>query len=206
MSAQVDRLAEGDRDGMEVADPPVLRALDRAADDRHTLLHSDHRRAGKHLAGLTLLPRPFGEHAQRIATPHDVAHDADRLAIGFATTHRRRPEESDERPDDRVVVRLLLRHVVEGSWHDGTERPRIEPGEVVEAEDDGAVGRNAFAPVHAQRRTRADRRIEERPAKELCEWVAFHERVAARLCLASSAMRLTTSSTSRSVVSICSAS
>src|SRR4051812_552351 len=150
MSAQVDRLAEGDRDGMEVAEPPVLRALDRAAHDRHALLHSDHRRTGKHLAGLTLLPRPLREHAQRIATPHDVAHDADRLAIGLATTHRRRPEESDERPDDRVVVRLLLRDVVEGSWHDGTERPRIEPGEVVEAEDQGTIRRNAFAAVHAQ--------------------------------------------------------
>src|SRR3954452_21358153 len=148
MSAQVDRLTEGDRDRMEVAEAPVLRALDRAADDRHALLHSDHRRTGKHLAGLTLLPRPLREHAQRIAAPHDVAHDADRLAIGLTTTHGRRPEEPDERADDRVVVRLLLRDVVEGSRHDGTECPWVEPREVVEAEDEGAIGRNAFAAVH----------------------------------------------------------
>src|SRR3954464_6171296 len=206
MSAQVDRLAECDRDGMEVAEPPVLRALDRAADDRHALLHGDHRRTGKHLAGLTLLPRPLREHAERFAAPHDVAHDAHRLAIGLTTTHRRRPEEPDERPDDRVVVRLLLRDVVERSWHDGTERPWIEPGEVVEAEDQGAIGRNAFAAVHTQRRARADRRIEEGPAKELSDLGAVHGRDAARRCSTSSAMRLTTSSTSRSVVSICSAS
>src|SRR3954453_8036659 len=145
MSAQADRLPEGDRDRMEIAEPPVLRAVDRAAHDGRALLHGDHRRARKHLAGLTLLPRPLREHAQRIATPHDVAHDADRLAVGLTTTHRRRPEEPDERADDRVVVRLLLRDVVERSWHDGTERPRIEPREVVEAEDQGAVGRNALA-------------------------------------------------------------
>src|SRR3954453_23667069 len=137
MSAQVDRLAEGDRDGMEVAEPPVLRALDRAAHDRHALLHSDHRRTGKHLAGLTLLPRPLREHPQRIAAPDDVAHDADRLAIGLATTHRRRPEEPDERADDRVVVRLLLRDVIEGSGRKGTEPPRAEPGEGGEEGDRG---------------------------------------------------------------------
>src|SRR3954447_18469919 len=206
MSAQVDRLTEGDRHRMEVAEAPVLRALDRAADDWHSLLHSDHRRTGKHLAGLTLLPRPLREHAQRIAAPDDVAHDADRLAIGLATTHGRRPEEPDERADDRVVVRLLLRDVVERSRHYGTERPRIEPGEVVEAEDERTIGRNAFAAVHAQRRTRADRRIEERPTKELSDLGAVHGREAASRCSTSSAMRLTTSSTSRSVVSICSAS
>src|SRR6478752_3033024 len=139
MLAQVDRLAEGDRDRMEIPEPPVLRAVDRAAHDRHALLHGDHRRTGKHLAGLTLLPRPFREHAQRVATPHDLAHDADRLAIGLTATHRRRPEEPDERADDRVVVRLLLRDVVERSRHDGTERPRIEPGEVVEAEMSGPL-------------------------------------------------------------------
>src|SRR3954452_25391508 len=152
MSAQVDRLTEGDRDRMEVAEAPVLRALDRAADDRHALLHGNHRRTGKHLAGLTLLPRPLREHAQRIATPDDIAHDADRLAVGLTTAHRRRPEEPDERTDDRVVVRLLLRDVLERSWHDGTERPWIEPGEVVEAEDQGAIGRNALAAVHTHRR------------------------------------------------------
>src|SRR3954453_21971874 len=112
MSAQVDRLAEGDRDGMEVAEPPVLRALDRAADDRHALLHSDHRRTGKHLAGLTLLTRPLREHAERFAAPHAVAPYAHPPAIRHTTTRRSGPEEPDERPDDRVVVRLLLRDVV----------------------------------------------------------------------------------------------
>src|SRR3954464_2331075 len=167
MSAQADRLAEGDRDRMEVAEPPVLRAVDGAAPDRRALLQGDHRRARKHLPGLALLARPFREHAQRIAAPHDVAHDADRCSTGLTTTHRRRPEEPDERADDRVVVRLLLRDVVERSRHDGTERPRIEPGEVVEAEYERTIGRNSFAAVHAQRRARADRRIEERPTKEL---------------------------------------
>src|SRR5436190_3278647 len=128
MSAQVDRLAEGDQDRMEVAEPPVLRALDRAAHDRHALLHSDHRRTRKHLAGLTLLPRPFREHAQRLAPPHDIAHDADRLAIGLTTTHRRGPEEPDERAGNRIVVDFLLGDVVERSWDDGTEPPRNEPG------------------------------------------------------------------------------
>ena len=42
MIADVERLAKRDRDRVEVSEPPVLRAVDRAADDRGALLHGDH--------------------------------------------------------------------------------------------------------------------------------------------------------------------
>ena len=122
--------------------------MDRTADDRRSLLHRDHGRAAFHLARLTLLPRPFGEHAKRVPAPDNLAHDPDRLAIGLAAANRRRPEEPDERADDRVVVRLLLRNVVERPRNDGSERPGVEPGEVVEAEHDRTIGGNAVPAVH----------------------------------------------------------
>src|SRR5688500_13704943 len=112
MAAEVERLAERDRDGMEVAEAPVLRAVDRGAHDRHAFLDGDQGRTRTYRARLTLLARPFGEHAQRVAATHDVAHHPDRLTIGLAAPHRDRAEDADERPDEPVVVRLLLGDVV----------------------------------------------------------------------------------------------
>src|SRR5687768_16154890 len=103
MAAEVDRLPERDRDGMEVAEAPVLRAVDRAAYDRHAFLNGDQRRTRTYRPRFTLLPRPFGEHAQRVPPPHDVAHHPDRLTIGLAAPYRDRAEDADERPDEPVV-------------------------------------------------------------------------------------------------------
>src|SRR5438067_10018352 len=109
MPAEVERLAEGDRNRMEVAELPVLRPVNRTADDRYLLLDGDHRGTAAHGPGLTLLTRPLREHAERVTSPHDLAHDPNRLAVRLAAAHRRRPEEADERPDDWIVVGLLLR-------------------------------------------------------------------------------------------------
>ena len=91
------RLAPGDRARVEVAELPVLRAVDRAADDRHVLLHRDHRGAGLHLARHARpLARPLDEDAERAAVAHDLAHLANRFAVGLAAADCERPELADE--------------------------------------------------------------------------------------------------------------
>src|SRR5439155_15553102 len=47
MVAHVERLAEGDRDRVEVTEAPVLRAVNRAADDGRAFLDGDHGGAGQ---------------------------------------------------------------------------------------------------------------------------------------------------------------
>src|SRR5581483_3887509 len=72
------RLAPGDRRRREVAELPLERAVDRAAEERYVLLQSDHRRARLHRSRLArALPRPLREHAEHSPLAHHLAHAAD---------------------------------------------------------------------------------------------------------------------------------
>src|SRR5262249_47360040 len=94
---EAERLAPGDRDRMEVADLPCLRAVDRAGHNRDVLLQGDHRRAWHRLprdAGP--LPRPLDEEAERVAVVNETAHRSHGLTVRFTATDRRRAEGADQ--------------------------------------------------------------------------------------------------------------
>src|SRR6476660_4496844 len=160
MAGDVERIAEGDRDRVEVPRFPELAPVDGAADDGCSFLHSDHRGAGQYRPGLQLLPRSFREHAECVAAVDDLAHEPNRLAVGFTAADGDRPEGADELPDERSVVRLLLRDVVERARDLRPDRPGVGPGEVVEAEHDRTVQGNSVAAVHPERRGDARQAVE----------------------------------------------
>ena len=90
VAVEAHRLAPRDRRRGEVAELPVLRAVDRTAHDRHALLQRDHRRARLHLArNAAQLPRPLDEDAEHAAVTHDLAHAAHGFAIRLAAPHTR---------------------------------------------------------------------------------------------------------------------
>src|SRR6478609_5562337 len=162
MAGDVERLAEGDRDRVEVPGFPELAPVDGAADDGRSFLYRDHRGAGKHRPGLQLLPRSFRKHAECVAAMDYLAHEPNCLAVGFTAADGDRPEGADQLPDERRVVRLLLRNVVERARDLRPDRPGVGPGKVVEAEHDRAVQRNSIAAVHAEWRSDARQAVEER--------------------------------------------
>src|SRR5204863_7511712 len=110
---EAQRLAPGDRRGGEVAELPVLRAVDRAADDGHALLDRDHCGAGLHRPGdARALPSALDEEAEHVALSHDLAHPPHRVAIRLAAPDGDRAEDADELAEPRDLVRLGLRHEI----------------------------------------------------------------------------------------------
>src|SRR5687768_13607525 len=100
-------------------------------------------------------------------------------------------------------MRLDLRHEVDRARRDGAVDGRIDPVEVVEGEDDTARARHAFRPVVADRREDAHERLDREATGRPDGVDPVH---ATALERTSCSIRDTTSSTSRSVVSICTAS
>src|SRR6266542_360829 len=206
VGVEVEWLAEGDRNRVEVPEPPVLRAVDRTANHGRALLDRDHRRAGLDLTGFPLLTRAFWEHAQGVSPPNDLPHQTDRLTIRFASADGQGSEDPEEGAEERGAHGLLLGDVVHRARDHGADRPRVEPREVVEAEDDRAVTRDALRAVVAQRRERPHERAEERPPDQPRSLRAVHGRGAAARSCTSRSICATTSSTWSSVVSIWTAS
>src|SRR5215208_3556986 len=109
-AVEAHRVAPGDRDGVEVAGPPVLRPVDRTADDGDIVLERDHPRARLDLPGdAGSLARPLHEEAERVPVADDLPHQAHGLAVGLAASHSEGPERADQLTQPRDAVRLGLR-------------------------------------------------------------------------------------------------
>ena len=76
------------------------------------------------------------------------------------------------RADDRIVVRLLLRDVVERARHVRADRPGVEPGEVVEAQNEPPFAGMRSRPYTRRRSRRASplpqRRVAPPPGRSAC--------------------------------------
>ena len=88
-----------------------------------------------------LLPRAFDEEPERVALADDLAHRANRLAVGLAAAHRARAEGADQLAEAEVAVDLALREEVDRPRAARAEGRRIEPREVVHREHDAAFER-----------------------------------------------------------------
>ena len=86
-----------------------------------------------------------------VAAANHLAHESNCLSIGLTAAHRQRPEDADERARERRVVRLLFRDVIDRARTSDSDRPGVEPREVVEAQDDRPVPRDPFDTVRPQR-------------------------------------------------------
>jgi len=170
--------------------------VDRAADDRHVLLHGDHRGARLHDAGHTgALARPFDEDAEAAAVAHDLAHVPHRLPIRLAAADRERAELTDELPEPRDAMHLGLRDVEGVARVRDREERDVDPREVVERDDDAAFPWDPLLAVGAQPRRARGERAERVPADEPRDVLPLHDRTSASICS-------TTSSTVLFVVSI----
>src|SRR5690349_1379335 len=185
---------------MEVPELPRLRAVNRAADDRHLLLHRDHRRARLHDSGhARALPRPLDEDAEAAALADDLAHPPHRLTIRLAAADRERVELADELAEPGDPVRLRLRD--EGGIarvRDREERD-VDPGKVVERDDETALARDAIPTVDPNARHDPGEVPERRAAEDPRDVFVRHAAARSRT---SASISSTTSSTVLCVVSI----
>ena len=127
-AVEAHRLAPDDRDRREVADLPLLRAVDRAADDGHVLLQRDHRRARLDVPGNADFCRvPSTKTPSTSPVVDDLAHSPHGVAIGLAAAHRDRPEGADELAEPRHAVRLDLREEVERARRGAGDARDVDP-------------------------------------------------------------------------------
>ena len=191
---------------MPVADPPLVRAVNRSRDDGHVLLESDHRRTRLHSARNTAeLPRPFREETERVTVAHRLAHQPHRLAIRFAAADGDRSEAADQLAEPRHAMRLDLREEVDGPRRGGAHHGRVDPVEVVEGEHDAAGARDPLDAVGAQWDEEPGERLEGDAADRPHGVDPVHRgsvHAGAAYVRTSCSIRATTSSTARSVVSI----
>src|SRR5262249_9543242 len=200
------RLPEGDRARGEVAELPVLRAVDGDPDRRAVLRERDHRGARLRRAGPAgFLPRALDEEPNDVALARSLSHLADRDAVRLAAPDEDRAVPMQE-PADRCELRHLgLGHELDVAGRQRADERDVDPVEVVDRVAEAAGARDAVAAVRpgARRNARRDAHVPaaERPGELLAGQDAASERlrISASICA-------TTSSTSRFVVSISSAS
>src|SRR5437870_7373173 len=106
-------------------------------------------------------------------------------------------------PEAEVTVNLALREVMNRPRAGSAESRRVDPGEVVERQDDAALHRNALRAVDPERRDELRERLDRPPANRPDGVNSVH---AGSRCRTSFSIRSTTSPTSSSLVSITSAS
>jgi uncharacterized protein (TIGR03790 family) len=154
-AVEPERLAPRDRDRVEVAEPPFVRAVQRGADHRHVLGDRDHR--GPWLHGpedARALACPLDEEPESTSVADDLAHGAHGLAVRLAATDGERAERAHELSEAGDAVRLDLRHEVERPRRRDAERGRVDPAEVIRGDDDAALERDASIHSSASLRCR----------------------------------------------------
>ena len=181
--------------GCEVADPPVVRAVDRrrARPARSPAARPSRRRAapGRARRFAASCPRRRGRARARRGRPRASSAPPRGRTRRGAPRRCRSARISWPSPGD--AVRLDLRHEVDGARRGGAERRRVDPREVVERQHEPALAGHALRAVHAERRRTRDQPA-DRDAADLPRDVDADRVMPAASRGTSSSIRATTSS------------